>query len=259
MNTNWRGEKWYIDTHAGTGKTKINGVNIDGSALIALENHIDSFDRFYFYEVSKRSFERLQNTISERFGYDFEVSPVEDDEEDFLIARCEDPYIRIMHMDSNRGVENLAGFANSSHHWFVFMDPKGLTAKRTTVDALAARSNMDLLLTYQTTGVLRSAAEGAEHAHGAVDRTVGDSDWPNTGSEEDYVEMFQDKLEENPDMPPVETKELVSPKDHRMRFDLLFVCEKERVREIMKQSIMGQKELWSKASKRTNQTGLDSF
>lgn len=49
MNVNWGGEKWYIDTHAGTGRTKLDdlGVTIDGSAIIALDNYTDSFDRFY--------------------------------------------------------------------------------------------------------------------------------------------------------------------------------------------------------------------
>jgi hypothetical protein len=44
---NWP-STWCIDTHAGTGRIAVDdSVTIDGSALIALENHSDDFERFY--------------------------------------------------------------------------------------------------------------------------------------------------------------------------------------------------------------------
>jgi 23S rRNA A2030 N6-methylase RlmJ len=76
MDTNWSGEKWYIDTHAGTGYTTINDrTTIDGSAIIAFDNYVDSFDKFYFYELNEESFHTLHEALSERFGCDFDVSP----------------------------------------------------------------------------------------------------------------------------------------------------------------------------------------
>jgi three-Cys-motif partner protein len=260
MDKNWRGEKWYIDSHAGTGKTEVNdnGVTIDGSAILAIENYADSFDRFYLYELDEDHFHKLHETLSDRFGIEFDVYPTAVDDEDFLVARCDDPYIRIMQMDSNRGATFLADNANDHHHWFVFIDPKGLTAKKATLDTLIERSNMDILVTYQTTGVLRSAAEGAEHAHGAVTRTMGDDDWPSAATAEEYVQVYKEKLEENESIAPVKTKELVSPNDARQRFDLVFACTNDRVREIMEE-IMEQDSLWEKASERMGQPGLSGF
>ncbi|MFC7216253.1 three-Cys-motif partner protein TcmP [Saliphagus sp. GCM10025334] len=259
MDSNWRQDKWYVDTHSGTGRTVIddNGVTIDGSAIIALENHQDSFDRFYFYELSEAHFHKLHETISDRLGLEFDVSPAGVEGEDFLVARCDDPYIRVMQMDSNRGVSFLAD-VNTSSHWFTFVDPKGLTAKKSTLDTLIGRSNMDILINYQTTGVLRSAAEGAEHAHGAVERTMGDSDWPNAASADEYVNLYKEKLEENPEIRPVKTKALVSPHDARHRFDLAFTCENKTARGIM-EDIMNQERLWEKANERIGQSGLGSF
>lgn len=260
MNKNWSGEKWYIDTHAGTGRTNLTDYGvIDGSAIIALDSYVNSFDKFYLYELNEDHFHTLYETLSDRFGYDFDVGPARVPDEDFLVARCDDPYIRIMQMDSNRGVSFLADEANETHHWFVFVDPKGLTAKRSTLDALIGRSNMDLLITYQTTGVLRSAAEGAEHAHNAVERTMGDAEWPNAGNRDDYVDVYKEKLEENPSIAPVQTKELISPHDARVRFDLIFACTKPKVRRIMKDEIMEQENLWEKASERAGQSGLSGF
>jgi len=156
LDKHWKQEKWYVDTHSGTGRTVIDesGVTIDGSALITLEEYQDSFDRFYFYELDRDHFHKLHETITERFGYEFDISPVQTDNEDFLVARSNEPYIRIMQMDSNRGVSFLANESNENHHWFTFVDPKGLTAKRDTLDTLIQRSKMDILVNYQTTGVL---------------------------------------------------------------------------------------------------------
>lgn len=263
IDANWRGEKWYVDTHAGTGRTVIDdtGVIIDGSAIIAIENHSDSFDRFYLYELDPDHFDKLVDTLEERFGLEFDVGPVrvDDEDADFRVARCDDPYIRIMEMDSNDGVRFLANHANDSHHWFTFVDPKGLTAKRSTLDTLIERSNVDILINYQTTGVMRSAAEGAEHAHGAVTRTLGDEDWPNAGSRDDFVEVYREKLEENESISPVKTKKLESPHDRRVRFDLVFACKNSEVRRIMKEEIMDQERLWEKANEKIGQSGLGAF
>lgn len=258
MDANWSYENWYVDTHAGTGRTQVNdgGIHLDGSAIIAIDEYSDSFDRFYFYELDEDHFETLVETLSDEFGLEFDVGPVEVDGEDFLVARTEDPYIRIMQMDSNDGVSFLAEHAAERHHWFTFIDPKGLTAKRDTLDTLIDRGNMDILLNYQTTGVMRSAA--AEHAHGAVTRTMGDEDWPNAATSDEYVEVYKSKLEENESIAPVKSKELVSPHDRRVRFDLVFACTNSQVRGIVEE-IMQQDDLWSKANDKFGQSGLGDW
>lgn len=64
MDANWDwGGLWYVDTHAGTGKTHIDekGINIDGSAIRAIEGHQDTFDRFYLYELDEENFSTSQS------------------------------------------------------------------------------------------------------------------------------------------------------------------------------------------------------
>ena len=95
-------------------------------------------------------------------------------------------------MDSNDGAEFLVNNAGSSAHWMTFIDPKGLTAKRSTLDTLLDRGNVDIILNYQTTGVMRSAA--AEHAQDAVRRTMGDDEWPEAGTREEYVQIYKDEV-----------------------------------------------------------------
>jgi three-Cys-motif partner protein len=258
LNVHWDHGLWYIDTHAGTGKTFINekNIHIDGSAIRAIEDYRDFFERFYLYELSEDHFHTLHETLSDRFNISFDVGPARSDGADFLVARCEDPYIKIMQMDSNDGVRFLAKNANERSHWFTFIDPKGLTAKRTTLDTLLDRGNVDILLNYQTTGVMRSAA--AEHAHQAVRQTMGDDEWPEAGTREEYVRVYKKKLEEEASITPVLTKGLESPHDRRVRFDLLFACRNDGARGAMEE-IMHQDDLWSKAQDEFGQSGLGDF
>lgn len=259
MEKNWS-EYWYVDTHAGTGKTECgNGALIDGSAIRVLNNHADNFDRFYFYELNERHFQTLHRTLSKQFGYDFEVSEAKPDDADFLVARHEEPYIRIMQMDSNEGVSFLAEKARSNAHWFTFVDPKGLTAKKSTLDTLIQRGHMDILINYQTTGVMRNAAKKTEHGHDAVDRTMGENEWPTDGSEQDYVDLYKELLEQNTDW-EVNPKNMENPRDDSYRFDLVFASASSVAHEIMGH-IMEERddELWKEASKELGQPGLERW
>lgn len=255
--SNWDVSPWYIDTHAGTGKTSINdNITIDGSAIIALENHAEDFERFYFYELNTDHFHLLHETLSDRFGYEFEVSPVGVDGYDFLVARHDDPYIRILNQDSNDGAQFLTEHTNSDSHWFVFIDPKGLTARRDTLDALIQRGNVDVLLNYQSEGAMRSAA--AEHAENAVTRQHGDDDWPDAGTPDEYVEAYKSKLEQNEEVAPIISEPFEDLQGNGMRFDLIFACQNSKVTEII-HGRMTQEDLWKKANKRTGQPGLGDF
>lgn len=149
----WKSGLWYIDTHAGTGMTKIDesGRLVDGSAVRAIGQYQDDFDRFYLYEVETSHFELLHKTLARRFDIDFEVRPTKIPDEDFMVARSKDPEVIIMQMDSNNGVQKLVEFEQKGSHWFTFIDPKGLTARKDTIDALRKRGNIDILINYQTT------------------------------------------------------------------------------------------------------------
>lgn len=258
MEENWP-EYWYVDTHAGTGKTECgNGALVDGSAIRVLDNHAEKFHRFYFYELDEGHFHTLHETLRDRFGYDFDVSEARPDDADFLVARHDDPYIRIMQMDSNEGVSFLAENARSNPHWFTFIDPKGLTAKKSTLDTLIERGNMDILINYQTSGVMRNVPEDAD-GHKAVDRTLGESDWPSDGSEEDYVDLYVDLLEQHSKW-TVRSKNMEDPRDQSYRFDLVFASAHSVAHRIMKY-IMEERddELWKKASKELGQPGLGEW
>lgn len=264
MNSNWDTEIWYIDTHAGSGKTIVNDFEVDGSALRAIRNYSEDFDGFYLYELDSSHFELLHETISDEVGTDFNVY---ENEDGIRIAKAEDPKIRIMQMDSNEGVEWLVDHAGAHKHWFTFVDPKGLTAKKSTLDALVERSNVDILLTYQTTGVLRSGSTGAEHAHGAVDRTIGDEDWPVDADEDEYVRIFEEKLTEDTNL-TTDSRKMVSRGDRRYRFDLIFGCQKENIVDIISDGVLHQdterlneklSDELQEAREESSQSGLGDF
>lgn len=162
-----------------------------------------------------------------------------------------------MQMDSNDGVSFLANNANEDSHWFTFIDPKGLTAKKSTLDTLIERGNMDILINYQSTGVMRSAH--ADHAHDAVRRTLGDDEWPNDADTDDYVRFFKERLERNEEWSPILTKNMTAPNDARYRFDLVFATANETARRIMRYIMEERDDLWDEAQSELGQSGLDSW
>lgn len=259
MTKRWSGELWYVDTHAGTGKTLLDesGRLVDGSAIRAIKNHIDDFDAFYFYELDEEHFQVLHETLSEEFDLSFSVREAKSSDADFMVAKSSDPKVVIMQTDSNEGVSFLADVSNSNRHWFTFVDPKGLTARKTTIDSLIERGNMDILINYQTTGVMRSAADGAEHAHQAVTRTLGDEDWPSAASPDEFVHEYKRRIESRSNFSAV-TKPMVSPRDRKWRFDLVFASANDKAIELM-DNRMNQEELWEKAAEEAGQAGLSKW
>jgi three-Cys-motif partner protein len=123
MKKHWSGEKWYVDTHAGTGFTRELGVNIPGSALRALDH---DFDRFYFYEKNTGNFETLIETLNA----ETEASLTKGEVEGIPMAYGQDPYVRIMNMNCNQGVKYLVRNGGRNAHWFTFVDPEKLLVER---------------------------------------------------------------------------------------------------------------------------------
>lgn len=258
MENNWD-EYWYVDTHAGTGRTRTDkGGLIDGSALRVINDYQGKFDRFYLYEVDHNNFETLYETLSAEFDIEFSVREAYPDDVDFEIAKCDDPEIHIFNTDSNKGVQFLANNSNPGRHWFTFIDPKGLTARKATLDTLIQRGNMDILINYQTSGIFRNAAEAATHSYEAVSQVIGDSDWPTDGSEDDYVDLYCDRLEEH-DGWEVRTKNMDSAENSSYRFDLAFASSNEVGHKIMRYIMEERDDLWSEANKELGQSGLSDF
>lgn len=261
LGNNWPAGLWYVDTHAGTGRTDINETTtVDGSAIRAIDNYGDEFEGFYFYELNHDHFNKLHETLSDRFGFEFDVYPSKIPGEDFMVARCDPANILILQTDSNEGVQFLAEKSNDDRHWFTFIDPKGLTAKKETIDRLLDRGKMDVLINYQTQGVLRAAAEGAEHAHDAVTQQMGDDDWPNAGTPDEYVEGYEHRLGDGTGYDTVSESMVHPTGDQRHRFDLVFASKYGKAVELM-EGRMQQDSLWEKVEQEINpgQSGLGDF
>lgn len=261
LGSKWPKGLWYVDTHAGSGRTIIDDTTtVDGSAIRSIENCRDSFDAFYFYELSLERFHTLHETLAETFDLDFEIRETKAPGEDFMVARTYDPDIVIMQLDSNEGVQFLADVSDDQRHWFTFVDPKGLTAKRETLDQLLRRGNMDVLINYQTTGVLRAAADGASQAHDAVTRTMGDNDWPNAASPAEYVGEYETRLGDGTGFMTT-SEPMVPPRgEEKYRFDLVFASAEEIAIEKM-EGRMQQDNLWEKVKDEydPDQSGLGDF
>lgn len=249
---------WYVDAYAGTGEIQLNdGELIDGSTLIALKNHAEDFDKFYFYEVHSGRFEHLYQTIENRFDYEFDVSEAIPEGADFDVARHDDPYIRIMNTDCNNGMRFLAEESNRSSHWFTFVDPEGFGPKWDTIDSLIDRGSMDLLINLQTSGLVMNTGEGTDHAHDSVSDQLDTDDWKYGLSADEIVGRYEERLRERDEWNVV-SKALRDPTDNQWRFDMVFSSDNDTARDIM-DDVMNKDDLWEKASERVGQGGLGRF
>lgn len=223
------GDLWYVDTHSGSGKAWLDryGVEVDGSAIRAIENHRDNFDRFYFYEKSSDKFDLLVRTLEDRFDISFFRSEPSDDRP-FFMAGCDSPRIRIFQTDCNKGVPRLAKRASKSNHWFVFIDPAKVThLEEETTKAVVTRGKTDILITLLTSGVHRAGS--ADHAKDSVARMSGEG--YHADSLDGAVQWYRDTIEKAGEYKTV-SRETRSEHDKRVRFDLVFAsanCDAIRI------------------------------
>lgn len=255
LGSKWPEKLWYIETHAGTGVIDTGDYEIDGSILTILSNYSDDFSRYYFFEKRTAHFEELVNQLEERFGWDFDVSPLKPTEKDFDVARLDRPYIRVMNADCNDNATFLAENSNPENHWLVFIDQAGPSVKLDTVEAFLDRGNMDMLLTFPTSGIHRSA--GSEHSRPRVDDHYG-GDWTKDASMEERVQEFVEKLEERQELKPIVTRDLKWRQNPQQRFDLVFASESEVARKKAR-GRMKQEEIWEKARERLGLGNIDSW
>lgn len=261
MKNQWDGEKWYIDTHSGTGKTEISDYNVvvRGSALRALDY---DFDGFFFYELDSDHFETLCQTIEEELDIKFEYGTIGDT--DSRKATNDDPKIQVLNMDANKGVEWLIKNSNKYRHWFVFIDPERLTVEDRLIKKLIDRSRTDILLNFQTRGILRSAAEGAEHAHTAVDRVLGEG-WPIGADEDEYVRFFKEQMFSDTIYEAISRK-MVAEGSKQWRYDLVFASRAGVAEKIMSQIMerslrdkIKEEIIQARATSESSQRGMEDF
>ena len=255
---NWSGQKWYVDTHAGTGFTQELGVKIPGSALRAL-NH--DFDRFYLYEKDPDHFETLVETLNE----ETEASLTRgESDEGISMASSESPYIRIMNMNCNEGVEFLVRNGRNNAHWFTFVDPERLSVNRDLMEQLCRRGKMDILLNFQTSAFHRNASESADHSHDKVALNLGE-DFPIGGTQDDYVEYYRETVFEEQGWRS-ESRRMESEGDNDWRYDLIFASQNSTALSIiediytsdLKNDVSQEIREW-RAESDADQRGLGSY
>jgi len=256
LGSAWPEDLWYIETHAGTGVIDTGDYEIDGSTITILKNYREDFAGFYFYEKRQEHFEELIQRLEAEFGWTFEVSPLKPTEKNFDVARLEEPYIRIMNADSNQNAPFLAENSNPERHWLVFIDQAGPTVEMDTIAAFLDRGHMDMLLTFPTTGIHRSA--GSEHSKHVVDNHYGGDDWTEDATMDERVEEFVAKIEERGEYRPVITRELRWPQKPQSRFDLVFASGHPKARKLAKER-MQQEEIWDKARERLGMGNISSW
>jgi len=224
--SNWRGPKWYVDTHAGTGFTQEYEVPIPGSTLRALNFE---FDRFYLYEKDEAHFKTLVETLNQETQAELEIGSLQ--ERDTAIAYSDDPYVRVFNMDCNEGVSWLVNKANHNSHWFTFVDPERFSVERKLMEQLRDRANMDILFNFQTEGFFRNASENADHSHEKVASNLGD-DFPRDASHDELVEWYEDKIFRERDW-YAGARTMESGDGNQWRYDLIFATQNANASRIM--------------------------
>lgn len=246
-------ECWYVDTHAGTGKHRCaNGSLLDGSALTILKEYGDRFDRFYLYELDSDHYNSLVSTLSNELGIQFSRESEDEGIADFPVAKCNEPYIRIMQTDSNAAVEWLCDNASAQNHWLTFIDPAGLDVYRSMLTQLTNRGTMDILLNFPTDAVLRNVPQGGPK----MEKSFG-KDVPVETDREGCLNAIVNILQENPEW-DVDTRNTMTDRDGGHRFDLVFTSTNDTAMSIM-DDIWNHDKLWEEANEMIGQRGLSGY
>lgn len=235
----------YVDTHAGTGKSKVldGDVTLRGSALLALdEDTKGGFDQYVFFEKDSGRVEKLAETIENEYGYSMEFNVLSVGNDTFTTATSKNPDIRILQLDSNAGVKVLAKLSNEFHHWFTFVDPERLRdLTNDTVDSLIARGGMDILLNFHTTGVKRAVA--SDHSTPAAEQYTGIPNLPDDQSLEEYADDYCDRLQTAHAEWEANHKPLEDPHNSSYQFDMVFASSNDTAHNIV-QGIWNDDEFW---------------
>jgi len=224
--SNWLGETWYVDTHAGSGFSNEFDVLIPGSALRALDH---DFDRYYFYEKDQAYFDLLCDTIEDQLEVELWCKPDPDDGPPR--AGHDDPRIHIMNADSNVGATWLVKNSNTQSHWFTFVDPERFSVTLDLMETLRTRGNMDILFNFQTDAYHRNASEAANHSHDTITEGLGEG-WPKDASKDDYVQYYKNEVFNQHDW-HARSRKMISEGNNPWRYDLIFASANTTAMGIM--------------------------
>lgn len=238
MDNNWKGDQWYVDTHAGTGITELSDyrLNIRGSPIRALDY---DFDAYYLYELDTDHWDSLCGAIEDHLDIELSYSSLDSGQE--YAIRDSDPRILVFNMDSNEGVDWLIENGHRHKHWFTFVDPEGLNdLEWGLLRKLINRGHTDILYNFQTSGIVRNSTEGAEHAHEALENALGE-DVPRNQSQDFYVKWFRENKIEQLGYYTASRK-MTSRGSSNWRYDLIFSSGNETAVENVMSDIMGNEE-----------------
>ena len=154
--------RYYVDGFAGPGRNVIEGVERDGSPLIAL-NAADAFSGYHFVEFDAPKFRSLQQHVQRH-------------------ERSE--LVRLHQGDFNDAIEYILPEIPSRSPTLFLLDPEGLELKFSTIERIAAREKADLFVLVSASGVARNLDQ--PHVHPLIDSFLGGPGW------QDAYERFRD-------------------------------------------------------------------
>ena len=146
----------YIDGFAGAGKNylKETGEMLDGSALIAM-NTVPPFTDYIFVELDSMNFLSLKKYVSEH-------------------PTCQKSHVWLRYGDCNWCLpREILPRIPSQIPVFAFLDPFGLEIKWTTIEEIARRKHVTILINFSYLGVKRQMSIGKN----VLDNYYGTTDW----------------------------------------------------------------------------------
>jgi spore photoproduct lyase len=158
MKNIWRGELYYIDLFAGSGKCKVRetGEEIDGSALISLSVKYP-FKRYFLVELDPDAASALKKRV--------EKSPIKN-------------RVHIIQGDCNKKIDEIVTEIPGKSLSLAVVDPTGLHIKFDTLQKLTKDRRIDLVITYpEGMDIKRNLSKYIKRPHSILDDYIGDKDW----------------------------------------------------------------------------------
>jgi three-Cys-motif partner protein len=159
-------ELHYVDGFAGPGKNNINGIEVDGSPLIALDF---DFDKYHFIEEKRKPFTALKTLIS---GHSKAEQVVTLENADFNAIAA--TVLKKIPWDSPT---------------FFLLDPEGLELHWNTIQLLARRNKADLFVLVSGSGVTRNW-----HNPTTLTRFFGSDEWKQLSVNEVVEDLGKDEF-----------------------------------------------------------------
>lgn len=159
-------ELHYVDGFAGPGVNNINGIEVDGSPLIALNC---DFDKYHFIEAKKSVFQALQTRIAAHAK----------------VAKV----VTLEQADFNQIVSQIVTKIPTNSPVFFLLDPEGLELHWQAINAISKREKADVFVLVSGSGVIRNW-----HYPETLNRFFGSTDWQKLSVNEEAVDLGKDEF-----------------------------------------------------------------